>query len=92
MSVRAKERLIRLLDAGRLPEDALFDCARVILSGRNSVTVEGQHGVVELSPSRIRLKTGSGILSITGEGLLLRELSPEKAVIMGEAVGTVSFQ
>ena len=43
-----------------LPEDATSDCARVTLSGQSAALVEGQHGVIELTESRVRLRTGRG--------------------------------
>lgn len=74
-----------------LPEDALHDSARVTMSGQSSVLIEGQHGVVELAPSRIRLKTGRGILTVTGTALRLEELSLDAAKIAGEPVMTVTY-
>ncbi len=87
-----KEKLVRTLNAGGLPPDALGDCARVTLAGRLSVTVEGQHGIVELSDEQIRLRTGDGILRVCGSGLHLRALSAEQAVIAGETIDTVSYR
>ena len=58
-----------------LPEDATSDCARVTLSGQSAALVEGQHGVIELTESRVRLRTGRGVLTVQGEGLRLRALS-----------------
>ena len=74
-----------------LPEDALGDSARVTMTGRTSVLVEGQHGVVELGAARIRLKTGEGVLSVMGERLRLEELSLDAAMIRGERIETVSY-
>ena len=51
-----------------LPEDATSDCARVTLSGQSAALVEGQHGVIELTDSRVRLRTGRGVLTVLGEG------------------------
>ena len=59
-----------------LPEDSTGDCARV----------EGQHGVIELTESRVRLRTGRGVLSVLGEGLRLRELSVDAALIEGHVL------
>lgn len=41
-----------------LPEDSTGDCARVTLVGQSAALVEGQHGVIELTESRVRLRTG----------------------------------
>lgn len=74
-----------------LPEDALRDSARVTMCGQSSVLVEGQHGVVELAPGRIRLKTGRGILTVAGTALRLEELSLDAAMITGDPVVTVTY-
>ena len=74
-----------------LPEDALGDSARVTMTGHTSVLIEGQHGVVELSAGRIRLKTGDGVLYVSGERLRLEELSLDAAMIRGERIETVSY-
>ena len=47
-----------------LPEDSTGDCARVTLVGQSAALVEGQHGVIELTESRVRLRTGRGVLSV----------------------------
>lgn len=74
-----------------LPEDALGGGARVTLTGRTAALVEGQRGVIELSPGRIRLRTDGGVLTVSGEGLRLRELSFDAAVIVGEDVLGASY-
>ena len=51
-------RIAGKLQGCGLPADALGDCARVTILGRSEATIEGQHGVIELSSSRIRLRTG----------------------------------
>lgn len=73
-----------------LPEDATGDCARVTLSGQSAALVEGQHGVIELTESRVRLRTGRGVLTVLGEGLRLRELSVDAALIEGRVL-TVTY-
>ena len=79
-----------ILSSG-LPEDALTLGARVTMSGRGSVLIEGQRGVVELTGERIRLRTGEGVLSVLGRGLRLHELSLDAALIAGDSVDTVTY-
>lgn len=86
--MKKKTRLM-MLHAG-LPEDAVSDCARVTMTGRSAALVEGQHGVVELSAERIRLKTGRGVLTVEGKELRLREMSVDAALIDGDVI-TVTY-
>ena len=74
-----------------LPEDATSDCARVTLSGQSAALVEGQHGVIELTESRVRLRTGRGVLTILGEELALKELSMDAALVTGKRVTTATY-
>ena len=60
--------------------------ARVTLSGQSAALVEGQHGVIELTESRVRLRTGRGVLTVQGEGLRLRALSVDAALIEGHVL------
>lgn len=89
--MRRKSLAQRVSLRAGLPEDALGDRARVTMTGRTSVLVEGQHGVVELSASRIRLKTGEGVLCVAGEGLSLEELSLDAAMIRAQSVASVGY-
>ncbi len=74
-----------------LPEDAISSGARVTMMGQSAVLVEGQRGVVELDASRIRLRTGQGILSIRGKALRLQELSADAAMIRGEEIESAGY-
>lgn len=87
----SREQVRKLLQAGGLPEDALLSSARVTINGRTSVIIEGQKGVIELSQSKIRLSTGNGVLTVCGCMLMLRELSPEKAIVTGEPIDAATY-
>lgn len=89
--MRGKGRARRLALRVGLPEDALGGGARVTMTGRSGVLVEGQSGVIELGRSRVRLRTGGGVLTVMGEGLRLAGLSLDAALICGEDVETVSY-
>lgn len=84
-------RARRMLLSCGLPEDAVTGSARVTLSGRGAVMVEGQRGVVEMSDTRIRLNTASGILCICGEKLKLQELSLDAAMVLGADILSVGY-
>lgn len=86
-----RDRGRRMILMSGLPEDAVTGCARVTMTGRGAVLVEGQHGVVEMSGACIRLKTRDGVLSVLGDALRLQELSLDAAMIVGERVETVTY-
>ena len=87
MKKRKAER--RLTLACGLPTDVLG--ARVTLFGRTSVMAEGQQGVIELSGTRIRLRTRDGLLCVLGEGLAIRELSADAVMISGARIDAASY-
>ena len=74
-----------------LPEDAVTGRARVTLFGRQTALVEGQHGLIEMSGNRIRLRTAEGVLGVYGEGLLLQELSLDAAMILGQVIDQIAY-
>lgn len=86
-----KKRARRMILTSGLPEDAVSSGARVTMLGQGSVLVEGQRGVVELSDGCIRLRTGCGVLSVTGSALRLQELSLDAAMIAGDHIVTVTY-
>jgi len=85
-----RKRRGRRILAASLPEDVLRG-ARVTWFGQGSALVEGQHGVVELTQERIRLRTDEGILTLCGEGMTLRELSVDAAFIDAAHIHTISY-
>lgn len=89
--MRKKRRLRAAAISAQLPEDVLLGGARVTLMAQGSALVEGQRGVVELSHERIRLRTKSGIVSVLGTSLSLRELSLDAALIMGDPIVTITY-
>jgi len=89
-SVR-KKRERRLTLSFGLPQDVLKGAARVTLFGSASVMIEGQSGVVELGSERMRLRTKSGVLCVLGEGLVLRELTADAAMIVGTRIDTATY-
>lgn len=89
--MRKKSRARRAILMSGLPQDAVMNCARATLFGRNALLVEGQRGVVEMADACIRLRTQDGVLSVCGENLVLMELSLDAAMIRGDRIDTVSY-
>lgn len=89
--MHAKHRATRRVFSGTLPEDVLTGSARITLSGKSAALIEGQEGVVEMNPGRIRLKSRSGVISICGKNLKLKELSIDAAIVTAEEILSVSY-
>ena len=74
------KRTLRLLD---LPEDMDARVPRITVVGREQMLVENVAGVRRCTETDVLLLTGCGVLSVAGEGLLVKELGESRALIVG---------
>ena len=74
------KRTLRLLD---LPEDMDARVPRITVVGRDKMLVENVSGVRRCTETEVLLLTGCGVLSVAGEGLLVKELGESRALIVG---------
>ena len=74
------KRTLRLLD---LPEDMDARVPRVTVVGREQMLVENVAGVRRCTETEVLLLTGCSVLSVAGEGLLVKELGESRALIVG---------
>lgn len=74
------KRTLRLLD---LPEDMDPRVPRITVVGRDKMLVENVVGVRRCTETEVLLLTGCGVLSVAGEGLLVKELGESRALIVG---------
>ena len=74
------KRTLRLLD---LPEDMDARVPRITVVGRDKMLVENVAGVRRCTETEVLLLTGCGVLSVAGEGLLVKELGESRALIVG---------
>lgn len=66
-----------------LPGESLPGMSVAELAGDRRVLIEGHRGVTEYSRERVTVKVGYGLLSVTGCGLELRQMSKQQLVITG---------
>ena len=77
----------RFLSALDLPEEAA-GTPKVTLLGRDWALVENHKGLYQYREQEICLYTREGMLVVSGKGLTLKELSPERMFICGTLVGS----
>jgi len=82
-----KEKFTELLE---LPKELVLDRPKLTMIGRNDMMIENYKTVLEYGSGRLRVKTGSGILRITGDSLMIREISSEDIIISG-TIHTLEF-
>ncbi|MGB9886037.1 MAG: sporulation protein YqfC [Moorellales bacterium] len=84
---RWRNRLAQALD---LPRDLLADLPRVTVVGSSQVTVENHRGLIEFTPTRVRIAAKEGAVEVEGEQLTLRLILAEEIILEGR-VRAVSF-
>lgn len=65
------------------PNDLMGRCARVTAIGSDRLLIENHTGLMELTDTCVRLNTGGGVLTITGEALRLCEARPRTMIVTG---------
>lgn len=66
-----------------LPKELVLNTPRLTMVGSRDVMIENHKGIIEFGSERVRISTGSGIVKITGCGLLIREITSEDIIISG---------
>ncbi|HHW10073.1 MAG TPA: sporulation protein YqfC [Firmicutes bacterium] len=79
--------LEKLSGALELPQDVVLDLSRVILVGRLQLQVENHKGVIEFSPSRIRIATAHGEVIVTGTRLFISAIYEHEVLVSGQIDG-----
>jgi len=74
----------RLSEQLELPLDAVTLLPHLECTGDQELTVDGHHGILEYSDSRIRLSGGRLIIVITGHALELTGMTADRARVSGE--------
>jgi len=73
-----------------LPKEVALDLPLLTATGRGELGIENYKNLLEFSAEKIRLKTKDGIVVVTGEGLMLRQITTENVLVSGKISG-VSF-
>jgi sporulation protein YqfC len=76
-----KERFSEVLE---LPKELVLDLPKLTIVGNGDMMIENYKGIMEYGSSRIRVNTGLGMIKITGEYLLLKEITSEDILITGD--------
>ena len=69
------------------PEDVVGDVPRIILTGREKVLIERHNGLFSYESGCIRLRTRMGLLTVTGEQLIISHFGTEDVLIRGQVDG-----
>ena len=68
---------------GIAPEEVCRDTPRIVMTGREEVLVEQHGGLFSYETRCIRLRTKLGLLTVTGEGLVISHFGAQDVLIRG---------
>ena len=80
---RKKAGLQRLAGFFDIPEDLVLDMPRITMLGNRQVLIENHKGIVEYTPSLVRVRLNQGELSVNGTELSLGSFQEEQILIEG---------
>ena len=75
-----KEKFTELLE---LPKELVLDIPRITIVGKGDMMIENYKGVIEYGSGRVRISTGTGVVKISGAGLVIKEITSEDIIISG---------
>ena len=73
----------KLAETLELPKEIVLNMPRLTMVGNNDLVIENYKGIIEYEDSRVRINTGIGVVRITGDRLLIREITSEDVIISG---------
>ncbi|MEG6585824.1 sporulation protein YqfC [Dendrosporobacter sp. 1207_IL3150] len=78
-----KGRLQRLAGLLEIPQDIVMDLPRITMLGNKQLLVENHKGIIEYTPSLIRIKLNQGELIVSGANFTLGNLQIEQILVEG---------
>ena len=73
-----------------IPEDIVLDLPRITMLGNQQLLVENHKGIIEYTPSLVRIKLNQGELIVVGRNLMLGNLQMEQILVEG-TVGEIKY-
>jgi len=74
----------RITTTFELPRDIMLDWPSIRMMGDEELVLSNHKGIAEYSKEQVRVKTGIGVVKISGRGLEIREISREDIVVVGK--------
>jgi len=67
-----------------IPVSAVIKTARISIDGNRQMVLEGHEGLLEYGDERIRINCRNLVVTVEGQGLLIRAMSPDGISLAGE--------
>jgi sporulation protein YqfC len=78
---KLKEKVTELLE---LPKEVVLNIPKFTMIGSGELIIENYKGVIEYEDEKVRVNTNSGVIKITGEKLVIREITSENIFLNGK--------
>ena len=88
--IMRRNKLKKLVKAFEIPEDVMGDLSRLTMLGNKQLLIENHRGIIEYTPTYIRLNLVDGFLVIKGTQLILGNLQAEQILVEGK-VGEIHY-
>ncbi len=80
----ANELKRRFIEIGDLPKELVTSYSRMVLLGDSEFTIENYSGIIEYETNKVRIKSVSGVICITGEDFVINELDNDSLFVKGK--------
>jgi sporulation protein YqfC len=84
VKVNLKEKMTEMLE---LPKEVVLNIPKLVMLGNRNLIIENYKGIIEYDTCRIRVNTGTGIIKITGNSLVIKEITSEDIMVDGKISG-----
>ena len=77
---KLKERIAEVLE---LPKEIVLNIPKLTMIGNSGLIIENYKGVSQYDDNKVRINTGVGVSRISGEGLVIKEITSENILVDG---------
>jgi sporulation protein YqfC len=81
---KLKEKMAEVLE---LPKEIVLNIPKLTMIGNSGLIIENYKGVIQYDDNKVRINTGVGVIKVSGENLIIKEITSEN--IMMEGVITI---
>ena len=74
----------KFLEIGDIPKELVTSSSKMVLLGNSEFTIENFKGIIEYETDKIKIKSGTGVVTVTGENLTINELGDEELFVKGK--------
>lgn len=91
MGERLSKKKAILIEKLDLPKDVVLDVPKIIVIGKEEITIENHKGILTFDENEIRINSKSGPLSIKGENFEILYIATSTITISGK-FASISYE